>query len=70
MADLVPVDLASWTALKSLVLDSVSSAHSKRTYNTALDEFLDWLRPGTSLRLHQGHRTAIPGPSGKPGLGR
>jgi site-specific recombinase XerD len=32
----------AWTRLKSLVLDSVTSAHSKRAYERALDAFARW----------------------------
>jgi len=42
----------AWTRLKMLVLDSVSSPHTRRLYNFALDEFIDWYRseprPGLS----------------------
>jgi hypothetical protein len=41
---------ASWHRLKSLVLDSVSSPITKRVYNLALNEFIEWFgkesRPG------------------------
>ena len=32
------------TRLKALVLDSVTSPHSRRAYDKALDDFLDWYR--------------------------
>ena len=45
MTTLVPVpDLPQWEALRKLVLDSVSSAHSRRSYGFALDEFFAWCR--------------------------
>ncbi len=31
-----------WVRVRALVLDSVSSAHSRRVYRRALDEFWDW----------------------------
>ena len=33
-----------WRRLKGLVLDSVSSPHTRRVYNLALDEFIQWYR--------------------------
>ena len=42
---LVPVaDAPPWEALRKLVVDSVSSAHSRRAYGFALDEFFAWYR--------------------------
>src|SRR2546429_6800091 len=51
MNDLVVVEkIAGWEKLKALVLDSVSSPITKRVYNMALDEFMNWFqqapRPG------------------------
>ena len=51
MNDLIAVEkIAQWQKLKTLVLDSVSSPITKRVYNMALDEFMDWFqqapRPG------------------------
>jgi site-specific recombinase XerC len=51
MNDLIAIQkIAGWEKLKTLVLDSVSSPITKRVYNMALDEFLEWfqkaLRPG------------------------
>jgi integrase len=37
--------LSCWEQLKALVLDSVSSPHSRRAYARALDDFRDWYRP-------------------------
>lgn len=34
----------SWTQVKSLVLDTLSSPHSKRAYSRALDDFAGWAR--------------------------
>jgi hypothetical protein len=43
MNDLVAVKkLAEWDRLKALVLDSVSSPITRRVYNMALNEFMDW----------------------------
>lgn len=36
-----------WERLRNLVLDSVSSLHSRRAYGFALDEFFAWYRAGT-----------------------
>ena len=51
MNDLIVVEkLAEWQRLKALVLDSVSSPITRRVYNMALDEFIEWFnlapRPG------------------------
>jgi hypothetical protein len=51
MTDLIAVQkIAGWEKLKTLVLDSVSSPITKRVYNIALDEFMQWFqqapRPG------------------------
>src|SRR5258707_2640405 len=53
MNDLIAVKrLAEWDRLKALVLDSVSSPITRRVYNMALNEFMDWYtqapRPGFS----------------------
>ena len=43
MNDLIVVEKpAEWKRLKALVLDSVSSPITRRVYNMALDEFIDW----------------------------
>src|SRR5712671_3078315 len=45
MNELVLVErAANWQRLKALVLDSVSSPITRRVYNMALDEFIDWFR--------------------------
>src|ERR1700720_1911345 len=45
MSDLIVVEkLAEWQRLKALVLDSVSSPITRRVYNMALDEFINWFR--------------------------
>ena len=51
MHDLLAVErIAQWEKLKTLVLDSVSSPITKRVYNMALNEFMEWFqrapRPG------------------------
>jgi hypothetical protein len=55
MTDLIALQkIAEWEKLKTLVLDSVSSAITKRVYNMALDEFLAWFQhppPTISGRL-------------------
>ena len=43
MNELIAVKkLAEWDRLKALVLDSVSSPITRRVYNMALNEFMDW----------------------------
>src|SRR6267154_3008640 len=45
MTELIVVEkLAEWQRLKALVLDSVSSPITRRVYNMALDEFIEWYR--------------------------
>src|SRR5258706_6346365 len=45
MNDLIVVEkLAEWQRLKALVLDSVSSPITRRVYNMALNEFMDWFQ--------------------------
>ena len=45
MNDLIVVEKhAEWQRLKALVLDSVSSPITRRVYNMALDEFIEWYR--------------------------
>lgn len=51
MNELIAIEkIAQWEKLKQLVLDSVSSPITKRVYNMALDEFMEWFqrapRPG------------------------
>src|SRR6476660_871501 len=51
MTELIVVEkFAEWQRLKALVLDSVSSPITRRVYNMALDEFINWYkeapRPG------------------------
>jgi predicted phosphoadenosine phosphosulfate sulfurtransferase len=43
-AIVVSPDRDEWRRLKALVLDSVSSPHTRRIYNFALDEFIQWYR--------------------------
>src|SRR5579864_1329802 len=45
MNELIVVEkVAEWQRLKALVLDSVSSPITRRVYNMALDEFIEWYR--------------------------
>src|SRR6476660_5781437 len=45
MTELMVVEkIAEWQSLKALVLDSVSSTITRRVYNMALDEFMEWFR--------------------------
>ena len=39
-----------WPRLRSLVLDAVSSPHSKRAYGFALDEWFAWARASAPRR--------------------
>ncbi len=59
----VQYDPPQWEALKSLVLDSVGSEHTKRAYATAISEFLVWyraeLRPPFSKAIVHAHRTYL-----------
>ena len=52
-----------WRRLKALVLDSVSSPHTRRVYNLALDEFISWYRsepqPGFSKATVAAWRTSL-----------
>jgi site-specific recombinase XerD len=52
-----------WRRLKALVLDSVSSPHTRRVYNLALDEFIQWYRdeprPGFSKATVAAWRTSL-----------
>src|SRR5260370_15818809 len=42
MGELIKYELGQWERLKSLALDSVTSPHSKRAYDSALNHFLAW----------------------------
>src|SRR3954447_15914671 len=64
MNDLIAVKkLAEWDRLKALVLDSVSSPITRRVYNMALNEFLDWFklvpRPGFSKATVSAWRASL-----------
>ena len=49
MNDLIVVEKhAEWQRLKALVLDSVSSPITRRVYNMALDEFIEWYRAASA----------------------
>jgi site-specific recombinase XerC len=54
---------AEWSSLKTLVLDSVSSPITRRVYNMALNEFLDWFRqaprPGFSKATVSAWRASL-----------
>jgi len=55
--------LAEWQRLKTLVLDSVSSPITRRVYNMALDEFMNWFklapRPGFSKATVSAWRVSL-----------
>ena len=64
MNDLIAVKkLAEWDKLKSLVLDSVSSPITRRVYNMALNEFVNWYtqapRPGFSKATVSAWRASL-----------
>src|SRR5258708_6065841 len=64
MSDLVLASKAAdWHKLKTLVLDSVSSPITRRVYNMALNEFLDWFRqaprPGFSKATVSAWRASL-----------
>ncbi len=64
MNALVPVaDSPPWEALRQLVVDSVSSTHSRRAYGFALDEFFAWYRaesrPSFSKAVVQEYRAHL-----------
>src|SRR6267142_2072678 len=64
MNDLVLAEKAAdWTRLKTLVLDSVSSPITRRVYNMALNEFLEWFRqaprPGFSKATVSAWRASL-----------
>jgi hypothetical protein len=55
--------IAQWQKLKGLVLDSVSSPITKRVYNMALNEFMEWFqqapRPGFSKATVSAWRVSL-----------
>ena len=55
--------LAEWDRLKALVLDSVSSPITRRVYNMALNEFMNWYvqapRPGFSKATVSAWRASL-----------
>src|SRR6266567_7471332 len=64
MNDLIATKrLAEWQRMKALVLDSVSSPITRRVYNMALNEFLDWVRqaprPGFSKATVSAWRASL-----------
>jgi integrase len=64
MNDLIAVKkLPEWQRLKALVLDSVSSPITRRVYNMALNEFMDWYtqapRPGFSKATVSAWRASL-----------
>lgn len=64
MNDLVLANRAAdWRGLKALVLDSVASPITRRVYNLALDEFIEWFgrepRPGFTKATVSAWRVAL-----------
>src|SRR6202041_1416181 len=64
MNELIAIEKpAQWERLKAMVLDSVSSPITKRVYNMALNEFMDWFqqapRPGFTKATVQAWRVSL-----------
>src|SRR2546426_12627058 len=61
--DLIVAQRESTNALKALVLDSLTSPESKRSYRKALDDFLEWYdrdpRPGFTKATVQAYRSEL-----------
>jgi site-specific recombinase XerD len=51
--ELLAPEQIGFERLKSLVLDSVSSSETKRAYNRALDEFMEWCRKGDRKKFNK-----------------
>ena len=55
--------IPEWQKVKALVLDSVSSPITRRVYNMALNEFMDWYgqapRPGFSKATVSAWRASL-----------
>ena len=63
MGELIKYELSQWERLKSLALDSVTSPHSKRAYESALKHFLAWyhseFRPPVSKAVVNAYKTQL-----------
>src|ERR1035437_137454 len=64
MNELIVIEkIAQWEKLKKLVLDSVSSPITKRVYNMALNEFMEWFqqapRPGFTKATMSAWRVSL-----------
>src|SRR5713101_4128160 len=63
MGELIKYELGQWERLKSLALDSVTSPHSKRAYESALNHFLAWyhseFRPPVSKAVVNAYKTEL-----------
>ena len=59
----VPARYRDWRSVATLAIDAVSSAHSKRAYEKALQDFLAWYsaeaRPGLSRAIVQQYRSVL-----------
>ena len=59
----VPAGYRDWRSVASLAVDAVSSAHSKRAYEKALQDFLAWYsaeaRPPLSRAIVQQYRSVL-----------
>jgi site-specific recombinase XerD len=63
LAVAVPAGYRDWRSIASLAVDAVSSAHSKRAYEKALNDFLAWYsaeaRPPLSRAIVQQYRSVL-----------
>ena len=46
-----PQTMSLWNTMQSLVLDGLSSPHTRRAYGQALEEFLIWLCSDSTRRF-------------------
>lgn len=60
---LVPAPAENWSAIVDLVIDSVTSPHSKRAYRRQIEGFLQWYdgvgRPGFTKGTVNKYRAAL-----------
>jgi site-specific recombinase XerD len=63
MGDLIRYDQRRWEQWKRLALDSVTSPHSRRAYETALDHFAAWYsaepRPSLSKAVVNAYKVEL-----------
>src|SRR3954467_5548194 len=65
LPELIDRGVDQWQKLTALVLDSVTSAHSRRAYRIALEEFIGWWekagRPPFTKATVQAFRSSLEG---------